>query len=441
MTELDICRRQIKDWEKSFAAQSGHPPSKADIKANTSIRKAYKRYHYLKTKATKSTNTDKPKVDKEAIPDPVESPLTALNALSDDSDAEHLEPMHNAELGPTPQANGKVLSIFDMISSPPESSPLKRRQLLPFESVALSPIKAALHPKGDNAEKKEIFTSPSKNTNEDFEFKTPTKAVKELNFSNLTPSRSSASLSSRLKMVAQDSPQKATGSETPLYLGKVNSRFSFETSSPMKASGRINLTQEVDHPVRPSALLATPTKVATAFQLSPSPLKSQRILLLGSQKPVSTLLSELQNLAKNDAYEVQRLEMEEELRAQGEQVLQNKEPEEAQEENFFLKQKRKKAKTQKRTTRRHKMKPREDDTGEDTFKDKDVHEELQRLENFHSDQETSSDDTDSDDDNLPIGFSAKKVSSTKFQPVSNNFKRLKINDPRSKKFKQRMGRR
>lgn len=425
MSELEICRRQIKDWEKSFASEYGRPPSKPDIKVNTAIRRAYKRYQILKNKA-KETEESKNPLDKS-------SDLVDV-VLTDDSDAEFLEPASNAELGPTPQANGKVLSLFDMIPSPPESSPSKSRNsqlnmgILGFESIPS--LQVSVLPVKQNP-----FLSPMKQESDagfEAEFKTPTKAAKPLSLSNLTPSRSSAGLASRLRKEAARPTVNAVeaGSETPLYLGKVNSRFSFDdTLSTRRTNALFNSDSSPS-----KSLLKTPSKSNASFQVSPSPLKSQRILLLGGVKRVSTLFNELQSLVTDETYEAQKLEVENELKALGEQDKK----EEIQEDESMMKRRRK-AKTQKRTTRRFKMKPREDGTQQDAFEGKDVHEEIQKLNEGHGEDlvSTSESETDEEDD-LPV---VTRAPSTKFAPVSNNFKRLKINDPRSKRFKQRMRRR
>ncbi|WPK23976.1 hypothetical protein PUMCH_001228 [Australozyma saopauloensis] len=426
MSELEQCRSEIKVWEKSFAAEFDRLPTKADIKANSAIRKAYKRYQSLKSRALK---TEESKIN--AIP---ESSLFNF-VFSDDSDVESLEPTFNAELGPTPQANGKVLSLFDVIPSPPESSPLKSRLFdLAKSSTEFGQV-PILRQIGDLPFKLSQFLSPSKKKGDALTFKTPTKAVKPLTFSSLTPSRSSASLSSRLQMAAQSSPKARKnsfeGSETPLYLGKVNSRFSMESLSPYKNA----LSQSPSLEASPTkALHQTPTKPAMKFQVSPSPLKTQRVLLLGGGKRISTLFNELQNLAKDESLEVQKLEIERELQIQEEDVLSLEE-----EEDERMKIRRRKAKTQKRTTRRYKMKPRAENDAEG-FDGKDVHAEIAKLNDVtHQDSEEEEESNSDDENTLPA--KAKRPPSTTLRPISNNYKRLKINDPRTKRFKQRMRRR
>lgn len=408
MSELESCRRRIKEWERGFTAEIGRLPSKRDIKADVEIRKAYKRYQLLKSKANKSKEVQ------------IEENVDSVNiSLTDESDIEPLEPAQNAELGPTPQANGKVLSIFDIIPSPPESSPVSSHK--PNSNRAMEGLEhELLHQAGDLPNKR-LNESPRKQKSNNL-FKTPTKAVKPVLFPNLTPSRSSDSLSSRLRMAAlQNTPKtEASGSETPFYLGKANSRFTFDEASPAKSRRSKALPAQKLEP-------GTPTRTTISFQVSPSPLKLQRVILFGGAKRVSTLFSELQNLLKDEAYESEKLKIEAEL-------CQNEEKKHIEESEDGIKaESRRKAKTQKRTTRRWKMKPKEDGSAEDTFEGKDVHEELAKMnEKGLLDDELSKQKSDEEPPQV-----VKRAPSSVFKPISNNFKRLKINDPRTKKFKQR----
>lgn len=417
MSELDTCRRQIKEWEKTFAAETGRPPSRSDIKANGDIHKAYKRYRLLKSEAQKAELKPSERITNDFVD----------IVLTDDSDVEPVEPALNAELGPTPQANGKVLSLFDNLPSPPESSPLKNRGSL----LGLRHVEFGIVPSLEigRLPVKGLLLLPKKDT-DDFEFKTPTKPAKALTLSNVTPLRSSATLSSRLHNAAlPGTPKDIVGAETPQYLGEINSRFSFNYSSPSKPGGEGNVSVE-NSPSK--ALLRTPTKPSVTFQVSPSPLKSQRMFLFGGTKRVSALFTELQGIIKNETYEAERLAIEQELR-ENEESEKDEEPEDEQ-----MAKRRRKAKTQKRTRRRHKMKPLLSAAEGDAFEGKDVHAEIEKLKSVNHMEGEESSETE-DDEELPVV--TRKAPSTKFTPVSKNFKRLKINDPRSKRFRKHMKRR
>lgn len=464
MSEILQYKLKIKEWERGFAAKHGRIPSKADVKADEEIRRAYKAYNDLKRSekhhqnpsksldksgsssrkpsGSSSSSSSSRSSNKRDLKDPgiadgvLKSPLHQSETsifgqkkrhkssqespflpsvdiqLTDDEDYEPLVPVQNAELGPTPQANGKVLSIFDLILSPPESLPLK--QQLAGSAKLLPPS---------------ILTSGSP-------FKTPSKAVKRIDFGNLSPSRG-LSVAEKLRMASSPkktgyspkSPTKNDILETPLYLGKVNNKFSFTDRSPF---GESPSKQPEFH---------TPTKPQQStenFQVSPSPLKTQRFLL----KKLSDIFNAQQNLVLDEEFEAQRLEFEKEFE-ENEKALEQEAP---TQENIRDMRRRKKATTQKRTTRRWKIKPRTGGEEGDTFEGKDVHEEIQKLETqdrLHlekyiegegSDEEV----TDEEEEEVAI---RKEPASTKINPISNNYQRLKINDPRAKKFKQRMKRR
>lgn len=412
--KLLLYKVRIKDWEKAFLAANGKLPSKADVKADLEIRKAYKKYNQLK--ASKDAKGSKPQREAENEQKSENSAKTRSSDLIHidinltEDEEEQVELVRNAELGPTPQANGKVLSIFDMVLSPPESSPLKQRGqfLVPGASSIMSPTKSGPH-----------------------EFKTPTKSVKRLELSDLTPSRGDRpSLMARLELASSAKAITPTSAskglvETPFYLGKVNNKFLFREDGEQK-SGEASLP-------------STPTKSPSIvnFQVSPSPLKSQRFLSFGRAKKVSDIFMEYQSMQLGDEFEAQKLEVEREFQA-NEEV----ESEKVDEEHPLMAARRKKAKTQKRTTRRWKIKPKSGEAGDD-FEGKDVHQEMERIKVRQHDElvgymegHTESEESEEEEFVAPT-----RPASTKINPVSNNYKRLKINDPRAKKFKQRMRRR
>ncbi|OBA16961.1 hypothetical protein METBIDRAFT_48091 [Metschnikowia bicuspidata var. bicuspidata NRRL YB-4993] len=399
---------RIKEWERGFAAKHGRVPSKADVKADVEIWKAYKAYNEMK-KASRPAKREPDHPSK----NPEGQRLKEQDSGSQNTENgfERVMPVQNAELGPTPQANGKVLSIFDLILSPPESSLVKQVQGKPGLFLPLS----SLGP-----------TSP---------FKTPTKSARPIHFGDVTPSRG-PSVAEKLRMVSSPAKLAQTPTllarhdviETPRYLGKVNSKFSFASQhSPFQAS------PSKQH------IFQTPTKPTPIenFQVSPSPLKSQRLLL----SRLSDIYNAHQKLAMDEEYAAQRKEFEKEFEVDQPEP-QGQAP---SSENIKDMRKRKKATTQKRTTRRWKIKPRTEDGQNEAFDGKDVHEEIKKLETQerlelaqYIDGEVSAEEASDEEEEVVV---RKKPASTKINPVSNNFQRLKINDPRAKKFKQRMRRR
>lgn len=425
MSESKLLRykRLIKDWEKQFLAENGKLPSKSDCKADKEIWKAYKTYNQLK-ETDKTAKPPEKRVESKSTRN-VEDEMVSKT----DNGSEQLELAFNAEFGPTPQANGKVLSIFDMIVSPPESSPLKKKGRESSVPQYSSPEKSLSY-----------LPSPQKTHSVDT-FKTPTKAPRKLQLTDLTPSRRSPSKQSVLSQLQQaSSPQKPlkvaesnAGEETPLYLGKVNKMFLFNDTdaSPIKSN---NYSTPVKEPVS----LAT-------FNTTPSPLKPLRLLSFGSKKSLSALFHECQNLEVDQEFKAQKQENEREIQAS---VVEGEEEAESVEPSTSRKRKRI---TQKRTTRRWKIKPRGEHETEE-FDGKDVHAELQKIQDYE--QKTFEDymqikddesdvitDDDDNEDEIYVKPDILNSSGRKKKTLSNNYQRLKINDPRTKRFKQRMKRR
>lgn len=428
-------KRRIKEWEKSFFEKNGKIPSKTDVKAEKEIWKAYKTYNQLKAKEAESSkeNETKSKKSKHAKEEEHAEKPEGEGESGDEKTIQNSPqqaPSLHAEFGPTPQANGKVLSIFDMVMSPPESSPLKGKRSVQIESSFSSPTKPVSH-----------LPSPKKHMSSEV-FKTPTKAPRKLQFADLTPSNSSPSKKSLLSRLQQvSSPEKEpapqnVGTETPLYLGKINKKFLFkdeeEEASPVKQH-------------EPS----TPTKMSLSpanFNTTPSPLKPERLLSFGSRKKLSDLFHECQNLEIDEEFEAQKVEIEQEIEAGAVNGNDDKLDE------SFVGRKRKRI-TQKRTTRRWKIKPRGENDEATVFEGKDVHAELQKMHEEEqkqlneymasgvNDDIIPTDDDDNDDDDTFVRPEILKPRSMKSKNLSANYQRLKINDPRSKRFKQRMKRR
>lgn len=434
MSEPKLLRykRRIKDWEKQFLAENGKLPSKSDCKADKEIWKAYKTYTQLKeadkiVKPQEKEGSGKPIDTAKEEKSKSTASAKADPELEDNEELQEPELGLNAEFGPTPQANGKVLSIFDMIVSPPESSPLKQKK----QDISIGQFSSPTKPLS-------YLPSPRKAHSADV-FKTPTKAPRKLQFTDLTPLRGSPTKKSVLAQLQQaSSPQKpltvtelTLGEETPLYLGKVNKMFLFKEedsdSSPIKRN-----------------VYSTPVKKSTSpvnFNTTPSPLKPLRLLSFGSKKSLSALFHECQNLKIDEEFEAQKEEIEREIEASGVKDIQEGEIEEP------APSRKRKRITQKRTTRNWKIKPRGENETEE-FDGKDVHAELQKihegeLKEFLEYMENGEDvdDAITDDDETYVKPDLFKTSGKKKKPLSNNYQRLKINDPRTKRFKQRMKRR
>ncbi|KAI5967694.1 SLD2 [Candida margitis] len=337
-------KQQIKDWEHGFKGQNGRLPTKSDIHDNPSIKALYSRYRSIKS-------------NKQPVTTKAE-----MTSKDDENDKENLLPTPNGELGPTPQANGRVLSIFDFKLTPPESSPLKNKSVDPpevendFDSIPLD--------------------------------STPVRTKRRLSFS--TPTRASAdstptTITKKLQLAA----------ETPRYLKSTT----------------------------------TPTfnrNVAANFSISPSPLKPNRlgrklmdVYNMSIQEIDEPMPEELIDL--QEAGEAEEAEGTESASTEGEPIVRRK--------------------TQKRQTRRSKMAPRPV-MEMDSLDKVDVQQKMVNLEEkerhalaayMNSDSESESDASKADNTQ---GSPVKRTR----KPIAQNYKRLKINDPRSRRFKQRMRR-
>lgn len=405
--DILLYRVRIKEWEKQFAAEHGRKPSKSDIKAEPEIYGAYKAYNLMKSgKTEKRSKKGDPQVNDRLLPIvqpeiPKYPSFDFAGLLTDDEEKVDKNPVPNAELGPTPQANGKVLSIFDMVLSPPESSPLKMRS-------------------------KALHSSPLK---QEQVFKTPTKAPRKLQFTDLTPSAGGKSIFEKLQqesMVAEVAVEPIV--ETPFYLGKVNNKFLFQEVSQSKA----------EEPSTPTRALSSPV---INFQVSPSPLKSQRFLSFGSNKKVSDIFNDYKSLQIDEAL---KIEIENEFLSEPED---DELPLEAPSNVTVFSRKRKRI-TQKRTTRNWKIKPKSDGQDEDTFNGKNVHDEIKKINEMEQQkmadyiEGVEKEEEETDDDEVysrPVSIPQKPGKKPK--TLSDNYQRLKINDPRLKRFKQRMKRR
>lgn len=374
---MEDLKYQIKKWEHDFQKSHHRVPSKQDIKLHPEIRNLYKSYHNFK----------KPKDVK--VEEKNEEDLVDIQISEVVTDTEEIETSKPAELGPTPQANGKVLSIFDFRLTPPESSPLKGR-------------KNKLPPPND------IFKTPTK---------TRVRDLLEVKGTSLTSKFQSLS----------DSPSKQfTGLETPQYLGKNNKKFDFSIPS----TAEINSS-----PIAPSpskTVLVTPTKAIPTFLISPSPLKPHRFL----NKKLSDVFNEFKNIQEENLEE----QFEEEIEHESDY-----ETDTGTETGSTYK--RKKKFTQKRTTRRFKMKPRLAEETSDKLVRKDVHKEIAKLTKtelekintaMHS-EEVKEEHPETDSDEEYVKQDPKNTKGM-VKRTNNNFQRLKINDPRAKAFKRRMRR-
>ncbi|KAK6199168.1 DNA replication/checkpoint protein [Scheffersomyces amazonensis] len=293
MNKLEEVRKKIKQWEYDFKAKNDRLPGKEDIKQEKRIYKLYSSYRTLKSQPVKIKSGES---------------SVSVSTINNESYKSPIKNITNGELGPTPQANGKVMSIFDVKMTPPESSPLKDKQSQSFST-----------------------------------FKTPTKRNKNQNNDPFRESNSvSRSLTAQLKEVSE--------SNFPVTPIKFNNNASNALMTPQY------LTTSKQDDKQP---LSTPIKQTTiSFQVSPTPIKPLRFV---------TKLTEIAN--EINVYDRDK----------------DKENENEDEDVFSdhsdfsdIENRKYKKKNPKRTTRRWKMKPREE-MEVSTTKIKDIHKKIDQI--------------------------------------------------------------
>lgn len=376
-SDINVIKRQIKDWEHSFVREHSKQPNKQDVKENSKISKLYKVYKALKNKQKQLQTTITP-ISKDLIDN--------IKGLSDEESEKDgaglgLEVFlrHNTELGPTPQAGGKVLSIFDLAMTPPESSPLKDKQ-------------SRLTVFGDSG------------------FKTPSKK-KPLN--QVTPIKSDKkSFMERINMIQNSSPISTPNRyahisvQTPQYLNHNIKKF--ETSQAVSDVSPFNIPEQ-SSPLKQTPI-STPTLTKINFQISPSPFKRKGFL--GSKK-----LLDVFNEHKNIQIDEDEQDLVSDSSLDDEPIVEGQSP---------LKKRR--AKTQKRTTRRWKMRPHLEEVESDDLQKKNIHKVMQEINEDHEKkiEKIINNQLDSEDEEPKEVPKLSKSTGKKVAPISHNYKRLKI---------------
>ncbi|KAG9566709.1 hypothetical protein KCU71_g4260, partial [Aureobasidium melanogenum] len=227
---MQTLRAELKTWEKQFSVQHGGTrPSRDDIKNNVEIAAKYREYDRLRRPPTKQIESTKPAKPLQATPrkaGPVAATpqkpnsqflVPSIPSLQDE-EAE-LEPTPAAvrmHLGPTPQKDGHILSLFDDLSS--TASKASRTALASIEANAnFTPSKPS-QPLFGNDE------SPPDNVHD----RTPASSSKRFlldSFVSTTP----------LKRKREDdepthaTPSSAKGLSTPAFLRRTSNMLIMDT--------------------------------------------------------------------------------------------------------------------------------------------------------------------------------------------------------------------
>ncbi|RCI12373.1 hypothetical protein L249_0145 [Ophiocordyceps polyrhachis-furcata BCC 54312] len=144
-------RAQLKKWENEWAAaHGGSKPGRRDIKDNPDIAEKYKEYARVRDAIAGKVPPPPPPPAKDgrskrpAQPLPSETPLKRIKHSED----EHLlhtpaisrklfSPSKVTSLGPTPQRDGQVLGLFDLLVEQELTTPSKRKT----DGIRASPSK------------------------------------------------------------------------------------------------------------------------------------------------------------------------------------------------------------------------------------------------------------------------------------------------------------
>ena len=211
-TETSILRDELKSWENTFKLNNGRKPSREDIKSNAAIAAKYKRFNSLKYPEYAKPPVETPKkssrrrdVSDNALRERAPNAATttprgrAFKSLDNAPQQQAiLSPVREEQptpafirngLGPTPQRDGHVLGIFDML---PNGTPSKRSPSPSEEhgdAVHATPSKnsaraidSALSRTPQSSSKRyyldAFITTPGKRKREDDEVGTPSSSKK-----------------------------------------------------------------------------------------------------------------------------------------------------------------------------------------------------------------------------------------------------------------------
>ncbi|CDK29586.1 unnamed protein product [Kuraishia capsulata CBS 1993] len=402
--KIGLLKKEIKQWEHSFAnGNDGRLPEFKDVKSNEGMARKYKKYEKYK-RALRST------LESEAVK-VVEVDQSQLNDNEFDDiktklqQEEEEETLVITELGPTPQLGGRILGLFDL-------------KLLEKEP--------------------QIPETPTKK--QDATFKTPTKKAKLLTFGDMTPS------TARVLQEPNGSPSKEV-MDTPIYLRRESRQVepihfgSSPTLAPTSDPTQLTPTKWA------KAQLISPTKI-----IEPSPvLKSRNKSIFQMGHEIEELKRQRENMHESDIEDedIRLLIQSENLALSQEKINETRGNDEdttkdeadqttAEPEPVY----RKKARTQKRSTRRVRIKTMPMDM-EDDLATVDIHKKLGKIEQDANPDTDESEEVSSEEDESEYE-EAKKTKWAKLDAqkrnafVSNNFVRLKINKKnRGKFFKRR----
>lgn len=219
-------RAEVKAWEKSFVSIHGHKPAHADLKEAGEIAQKSKEYYKLRERLSGpdiNEGTSPPfkkrrisKADQQVYQAPPQTHPSTIDPY-DSPRAVTTPRAIRTVIGPTPQRNGTVLGLFDLLSPPSThsasgASPLR----VVGQGLKSTPSRSRSYKTNEASTGEITFVTPQKKT---------LSNSKSVPF--LTPPR-------RPRVVApqsqpKDQPARALSddSETPAFLRRGSQRFSY----------------------------------------------------------------------------------------------------------------------------------------------------------------------------------------------------------------------
>lgn len=373
--KMDQLKIEIKLWERSFEKENGRLPEKEDIKADKEIKRKYKQYAQYKKLIEHQGKQEHLESKQSGIDQ------TPVKAVVDDA---------KAEFGPTPQMNGKLVSIFEM-----KFSLVKDHSSETLEAVG-SPVR------GQESVRRQLNFAITPGSS-------PIKGAPKLEYSGASTTAASNGL-----RYGPNSPMRVDDiglklSDTPKTLGRMHD---------VKSS-----------PYSPSPLIKRPSKTL-------SELAKEHALIKNEFESNTEEFSEFNAIRTL----TEKLMQEEKLKKIDEEA---EEDDNANTSAFI-----RKAKTIKKKTRA-KMRPAPatlNEVKQNKMLNTNVHERLAKLKQREYNRMLGKDDIENDSDSetemAPTPAKKQRKKNSKYNLVSNNFKRLnlptKAGRNRAKKWRSRM---
>ncbi|KAI0002714.1 DNA replication/checkpoint protein [Xylariaceae sp. FL0662B] len=203
-------RAELKSFEADWASRNGGAkPGRQDIKANPEIAQKYKKYNQVRDilagklpppKPKESANARKRKSEEAPVQTPskrsrpVQTPSKARHQVVEEPEPfetpclrQLFSPAMPTSIGPTPQKDGRVLGLFDLLEENDENTPSKGRHGDPAEDVKIQATPSKKTAGGmDDAEAAKLGRTPMSTTKRTL-FMTPIKRRENGSHGEKTP--------------------------------------------------------------------------------------------------------------------------------------------------------------------------------------------------------------------------------------------------------------